>query len=151
MHYQYQHTNDSIFDSIYFFGSIGKDHGIRLHEILSDSPYDPYTLKDTKTEYTTLYTTRLKYHEYQAMRLHYNVINPITITLPCGIHNSIEEIVRYFKYRTPGFVTNKVKINISGLDDIKYESEMKALKSEILNAIKENGDCLTKVNDIEFI
>ena len=85
------------------------------------------------------------------MRLIYSDINPLTITLPCGVRNGIEEIVRYFKYRTPGFITNKVKINISGLSDIKYESEMNALKKEILTALKENGDCLTKVNEIEFI
>jgi hypothetical protein len=85
------------------------------------------------------------------MRLKYGNINPLTITLPCGIRNGVEEIVRYFKYRTPGFITNKVKINISGLDEIKYESEMNALKKEIYNALKENGDCLTKINEIEFI
>lgn len=148
---RFTHTNDSIFDNIYYFGAVGKDHGARLHEILSDSPYDPYTLVNTKTENTTLYNKKLKYHEYQAIRLNYGNINPLTITLPCGCRNGIEEIVRYFKYRTPGFITNKVKINISGLDDIKYESEMKALKKEIIDALKENGDCLTKVNEIEFI
>ena len=148
---RFSHTNDSIFDSTYFFGSIGKDHGLRLHEILSDGPYDPYTLKNTKTENTTLYNRSLKYHEYQATRLYYSNINPLTITLPCGIRNGIEEITRYFRYRTPGFVTNKVKINISGLTDIKYESEINALKKEIMNALNDNGDCLTKINEIEFI
>lgn len=149
--YRFSHSNDSIFDSTYYFGVIGKDHGTTLHEILSDSLYDPYVLQNTKTENTTLYNRSLKYHEYQAMRLIYSDINPLTITLPCGVRNGIEEIVRYFKYRTPGFITNKVKINISGLSDIKYESEMNALKKEILTALKENGDCLTKVNEIEFI
>jgi hypothetical protein len=85
------------------------------------------------------------------MRLNYSKINPLIITLPCGIRNGIEEIVRYFRYRTPGFVTNKVKINISGLEEIKYESEMNALKKEIYKALEENGDCLTKINEIEFI
>jgi hypothetical protein len=149
--YRFGHNNDSIFDAMYYFGAIGKDHGTRLHEILSDDLYDPYSLQNTKTENTTLYTKALKYHEYQAMRLKYGNINPLTITLPCGIRNGVEEIVRYFKYRTPGFITNKVKINISGLDEIKYESEMNALKKEIYNALKENGDCLTKINEIEFI
>lgn len=149
--YRFSHTNDSIFDTIHYFGAVGKDHGTRLHEILSDNLYDPYVLQNTKTENTTLYIKSLKYHEYQAMRLNYGNINPLTITLPCGIRNGIEEIVRYFKYRTPGFITNKVKINISGLDEIKYESEMNALKKEIYKALEEDGDCLTKINEIEFI
>ena len=93
----------------------------------------------------------MKYHEYQAIRLFYSKINELTITLPCGVRNGIEEIVRYFRYRTPGYITNKVKINISGLEDIKYESEMNALKNDILEALKASGDCLTKVNEIEFI
>ena len=149
--YRFNHTNDSIFDATHYFGIVGKDHGTRLHEILSDSPYDPYVLQNTKTENTTLYIKSLKFHEYQAMRLNYSNINPLTITLPCGIRNGIEEIVRYFKYRTPGFVTNKVKININGLDEIKYESEINALKKEIYSALQENGDCLIKINEIEFI
>ena len=149
--YRFSHTNDSIFDATHYFGAVGKDHGTRLHEILSDSVYDPYALQNTKTENTTLYIKALKFHEYQAMRLNYSKINPLIITLPCGIRNGIEEIVRYFRYRTPGFVTNKVKINISGLEEIKYESEMNALKKEIYKALEENGDCLTKINEIEFI
>lgn len=148
---RYTHTNDSVFDGTYFFGSIGKDHGARLFEILYDGVYDPYTLKNTKTENTTLYNRALKYHEYQATRLYYNRINPLTITLPCGPRNGVEEIVRYFRYRNPGFVSNKIKLNICGLDDIKYESELNALKSDILEALNQHGDCLTKINDIEFI
>lgn len=148
---RFTHNNDSIFDGTYFFGSIGKDHGARLFEILYDGIYDPYTLKNTKTENTTLYNRSLKYHEYQATRLYYSRINPLTITIPCGPRNGIEEIVRYFRYRNPGFISNKVKINICGLDDIKYESELNALKTEIMEALNTHGDCLTKVNEIEFI
>lgn len=149
--YRFTHNNDSIFDNTYYFGIVGKDHGARMHEILSDSVFDPYATVNTKTENTTLYIKKLKYHEYQAMRLFYSKINELTITLPCGVRNGIEEIIRYFRYRTPGYVTNKVKINISGLEDIKYESEINALKNEILDALTANGDCLTKVNEIEFI
>ena len=149
--YRFTHNNDSIFDSTYYFGIVGKEYGSRLHEILNNSPFDPYTVVNTKTENTTLYIKKLKYHEYQAMRLFYSKVNELTITLPCGVRNGIEEIVRYFRYRTPGYITNKVKINISGLEDIKYESEMNALKNDILEALKASGDCLTKVNEIEFI
>lgn len=145
------HTHDSIFDSTYYFGCVGKDHGTRLHEILSDSQYDCYALQNTKVENTTLYNKALTYGEYQANRLYYEKINPINITIPCGIRNSVDEIIRYFRYRNPGFVSNNLKINISGLDEIKLESEATALKNEIIAAIKENADCLTTIKEIEFI
>lgn len=148
---RFTHNNDSIFDGTYYIGCLGKEHGTRMHEILSDEPYDFYTLQNSKMENATLYNRVLKYHEYQANRLHFSKINPLTITLPCGVRNGIEEIVRYFRYRNPGFISNKVKINISGLGDIKLESELKALKKEILNAIEQHGDGLTDINDIEFI
>jgi hypothetical protein len=122
-----------------------------LHEILSDAPYDYYVLQNTKTENTTLYNRSLTYSEYQATRLYFEKINPLTITIPCGIRNGIDEIVRYFRYRSPGFVSNNLKINISGLEKIKLESEATALKTEILNAISENADCLTTIKEIEFI
>lgn len=148
---RHSHSNDSIFDSTYYFGCVGKDHGIRLHEILSDSPYDSYTLQNAKMENTTLYTKVLTYGEYQANRLYFEKINSINITIPCGIRNGIDEIVRYFKYRSPGFVSNNLKINISGLDEITLESEATALKNDIIAAIKENADCLTTIKEIEFI
>lgn len=148
---RYTHTNDSIFNSSYYIGVVGKEYGTTLHDILSDASYDPYALLNTKIENTTLYNKKLAYHEYQATRLHFTKINPLTITIPCGIRNGIEEIVRYFRYRNPGFITNKVKLNISGLPDIEYESELNALKKEILSALENNTDCLTKVTEIEFI
>lgn len=145
------HTNDSIFDSTYYFGCVGKDHGARLHEILSGLSYDNYVLQNTKAENTTLYNKVLSYGEYQASRLYFEKINSLNITIPCGIRNGIDEIIRYFKYRSPGFISNNLKINISGLDEIKLESEATALKQEIINAIRENADCLTNIKEIEFI
>lgn len=148
---RYTHTNTSIFENSYYIGTIGKEYGTTLHEILSDLLYDPYALKNSKIENITLYNKKLAYHEYQITRLHFTKINPLVITLPCGIRNGVEEIIRYFKYRNPGYITSKIKLNISGIPNIKYESEVNALKKKILSALENNGDCLIKVKEIEFI
>ena len=49
------------------------------------------------------------------MRLKNEKINDLILTLPCGIRNSIDEMVRFFKYNSSPYVTNKVKINIAGV------------------------------------
>lgn len=139
-----------VFDNTYYFGTIGKRYGTTLNEILSDQKVDPYAILNTKTENTTLYNTSLEYYQYQANRLHFEKLQPLTITIPCGIRNGIEEIIRYFKYSKPGSISNKIKINISGIDDIKLEDEVHALKENILGAL-ENTDYLTNIKEIEFI
>ena len=145
------HTNTSIFDYNYYYGAIGKRYGTTLGEVLRvPNGIEPYSVKNTKCENTTLYKKTLAYHEYQANRLHFGKINDLILTIPCGIHNGIEEIVRSFKYNKPSSVSNSIKINISGVEGIKSESEMNRLKSNILLALKDN-DCLTNINEIEFI
>lgn len=147
----HQHTNSSIFDATYYLGTIGKKYGTSLNEILMGNIlYDPYACMNSKIENTTLYNRTLAYYEYQANRLYFTTINPLTLTIPCGVRNGIEEIVRYFKYNKPGAVSNKLKINISGIEDIKLESEIEALKTTILDAIAD-ADCLTTIKEIEFI
>ena len=147
----HSHTNTTIFGYNYYFGIIGKRYGTTLGEILkAPGGKEPYAITNTKCENATLYRKTLAYHEYQANRLHFGRINDLSLTIPCGIRNGIEEIVRYFKYNKPASISNSVKINISGVNGIKNESELNRLKSNILIALKDN-DCLTTVNEIEFI
>lgn len=147
----HQHTNTSIFDATYYYGVVGKKFGTTLNQILNGVVNkDPYSIKNSKTENTTLYIRNLEYYEYQANRLNFNKINPLILTLPCGIRNGIEEIIRYFKFNKPSSYSNKVKINISGIDGVKTGAEVNALKTNIANALAES-DCLITVKDIEFI
>ena len=131
---------------------MGKKHGTTLGEIInSHLKYDPYTIKNTKTENTVIYNRVLSYYEYQAMRLKFSKINPLVLTLPCGVRNGIEEIIRYFKFAKPASISNSVKINISGIDDkIFLERDLEHLKSYILDSLS-NTDYLTTIKEIEFI
>lgn len=148
----YRHTNVSIFDADYYFGTIAKRYGTTLNEILNgNSKIDPYAIINTKAENTVVYNRILSYYEYQAMRLYFTKVNPLILTIPCGIRNGVEEIIRYFKFNKPGSISNKVKINICGIKDkVNLESDMEYLKSSILTTLS-NSDCLNIVKEIEFI
>ena len=92
----------------------------------------------------------MEYYEYQAMRLREKRINPVILTLPCGNRNSIDEIVRYFKYNSAGAISNKVKINITGTG-LQTEGEFELVRKEIMEVLENNKDCLVEVKEIEFI
>lgn len=149
--YKYSHYNNLIFDSSYYLGIVGKQYGTTLNEILNGhSVYDSYSCKNSKVENTSIIRRNISYYEYQALRLKYSKINPLVLTLPCGIRNGIEEIIRYFKFAKPASISSKIKINIAGLDGIKNNKQKELLKSSIKNALK-NNDYLIDINEIEFI
>lgn len=143
--------SNSFFDNVYTIGSVSKSHGLGLNELLYNGKADPYAVNNTKLKNLTLYNRKLNYFEQQASLLYFKKINPLILTLPCGIRNGMEEIVRYFKYNKPGNISNKLKINISGLNDINLKRDSEILKSQILNTIQNETDCLLEVEDIEFI
>ena len=143
--------SNSFFDNVYLIGSIAKSHGLTLSELLYNDKKDPYSFKNTKLRNLTIYNRKLNYHEQQASLLYFKKINPIILTLPCGIRNGIEEITRYFKFNSPGSISNKIKINIAGLDDIDLKRDTNILKSQIVDIIQKEADCLIEVENIEFI
>lgn len=149
---KYTRTLNSIFDGVYYYGIMGKKHGTTLGEIINPQlKYDAYAIRNTKTENTVIYNRPLSYYEYQAMRLNFSKINPLVLTLPCGVRNGIEEIIRYFKFAKPASISNSVKINISGIDDkIFLERDLEELKTYILDSLS-NTDYLTTIKEIEFI
>lgn len=146
----YVNSNGTIFDTTYYVGCVGKKYGTTMGKILSDSNFDPYACKNIKMENLTLYTKTLDYYEYQAMRLYGKKVNPISLTLPCGQRNNIEEIVRYFKYVAPQSIANSVKINVSGTG-LTTAGEFDLLEKEIRQALENELDCLVDVKQIQFI
>lgn len=143
--------SNSFFDNVYMIGAIAKSHGLTLSELLYGGKKDPYAFKNSKLRNLTIYNRKLNYHEQQASLLYFKKINPIILTIPCGIRNGIEEITRYFKFNSPGNVSNKIKINIAGLDDIDLKRDTNILKSQISDIIQKEADCLIEVENIEFI
>ena len=146
----FMHGNGSIFNATYYIGCLGKKYGTTINKILNNSFYDPYICKNSKIENLSIYNRALKYNEYQAMRLKDKNINRLILTLPCGARNSVDEIVRYFKYNSAGAISNKVKINISGTG-LETQGEFDLLKKEIMTTLENTKDCLVDVKEIEFI
>lgn len=146
----YVSSNGTTFNTTYYIGTLGKKYGTTLNKILHNSPYDPYTCKNSKFENMQIYNRALKYYEYQAMRMRGKKINQMILTLPCGNRNSIDEMVRYFKYVSSPAISNKIKINIAGTG-LKTEGEFDMLRKEIEAVLEDNKDCLVTVKDIEFV
>ena len=84
------------------------------------------------------------------MRLRNKKINELILTLPCGNRNSIDEMVRYFKYVSSPAISNKIKVNITGTG-LKTEGEFDILRKEIETVLENNKDCLVSIKDIEFV
>lgn len=146
----YVYSNGTTFNNSYYLGCIGKKYGTTVNKILNNSFFDPYICKNSKVENLSIYNKSLTYNEYQAMRLRNKNINKIILTLPCGMRNSVDEIVRYFKYNAAGAMSNKVKINISGTG-LETQGEFDLLKKEILATLEESKDCLVDIKEIEFV
>lgn len=146
----YVASNGNIFDMTYYIGNLGKKYGTTLNKILNNSPFDPYTCKESKIEDLKIYTKSLSLYEYQAMRMKGKQINDLILTLPCGNRNSLDEMVRYFKYVSSPSISNKIKINVSGTG-LKTDGEFDMLRKEIMSALENQMDCLVQVEDIEFI
>lgn len=146
----YVNSYGNIFDLSYYVGAVGRNYGTTMHRILYDELDDRYACNNCKMENTMVFTKRLSYHEYQAIRLKGHKINPISLTLPAGQHNNIEEVVRYFKYVPPTAISNKIKINISGTG-FNTKGEFELLENEIRNRLSDEKDCLVDIEKIEFV
>lgn len=146
----YVNSNGTIFDTTYYIGCTGKKYGTTMSKILYDTGFDPYACKNTKFENFRIYTKKLEFYEYQAVRMVNKEINTIALTVPCGHRDNIEEIIRYFKYAAPGAIANNVKINISGTG-LTTRGEFELLEKEIRLALQDELDCIVDVQQIEFI
>ena len=146
----YVNSNGNMFSNTYYIGCLGKQYGTTMNEILHNGDYDPYACKNSEMQNLSLYKKTMTYGEYQAIRLRNTNINELFITLPCGIRNNVEEIVRYFKYNAPSSMSNRVRINIAGAG-LRTEGEYDALRKELLNSINNAKDCLIQIEDIQFI
>lgn len=146
----YVSSDGTTFNSTYYLGCLGKKYGTTLNKILKNGVYDPYVCKNSKVENLSIYNKKLDYYQYQAMRLRDKKINKIILTLPCGNRNSIDEMVRFFKYNASPAISNKVKINITGTG-LQTEGEFDLLRKEIMAVLENNKDCLVDVKEIEFV
>ena len=146
----YESSGGTLFTTNYYLGTIAKKYGTTLNKLLKNSPYDPYTCKHAIVDKMTLHKKSLSYYEYLAMRMRNTYVNKLFLTLPCGMRNNIDQMVRFFRYNVSPAISNKVKINISGTG-LSTEGQFEMLRKEIMATLENNTDCLMTVKDIEFI
>lgn len=121
--------------------------------LLSDFLYldeNCFNTRNIKIRNIKFYNKRLNDAEWQAIQLSKNELSPVTITLPCGQKNNLEEIIRYFKFTPPTNIANTISINVkhSGIEDI---STQKQLAVELLNKINSELSLPVTIKEINFI
>lgn len=140
-----------LFNHVYYFGTIGKEYGSYLNEVLSnDVLHDPYACRDGECENTFFIAKSLQLYEYQSMRLYGKNINPLVLTLPCGIRNGVDEMLRFFKYSGGGAFSNYVRVNIDG-HGLTNPADIENIRNIILSELDKRGDALLQVNDFNFV
>lgn len=145
--------NDShkqIFNYPLIFGNVCYKNNTYLHDFLS-LPENLFKTPNLRIKNITAYSKTLGYGENKALRLARYGIRPITITLPAGLTNKVEEITRYFKYIEPETATNYIDINIHGCKDYIEPKDRANIINNIKNSIGTGIDTVIGVNEIKFV
>lgn len=138
-----------LFEHPLLFGSPKYKRDTLLSEMLKlDS--DTYKSKNVKIRNLAAYCKLLTAAESQAIALSNTKLQPLTITLPCGQKNNLEEIIRYFKLTPPPNVSNYIDINIkhSGIDNI---IDQQNLAADLLAKINTELSLPVVIKEINFI
>lgn len=77
-------------------------------------------------------------------------INHITLTLPCGKRNAVDEIERFLKYSGGGSMAPAIQINIAG-HGIPPGSQRDALAARIKSDIEASIDGTVEVKGVEML
>lgn len=138
-----------LFDSPVLFGTLKYKRDTLLSDFLQLDK-NQFDTKNIKIKNNKWYSKILNDAEWQAVQLNSGKLHPITITLPCGQKNNLEEIIRYFKFTPPSNIANTISINIkhSGIEDIATQ---KQLAVDLLNKINTELSLPVTIKEINFI
>ena len=109
-----------------------------------------YYARDVKVKNLFIYDRPIKDEEVLALDVYKTDINDLTISIPAGQRNNIEEIERYFKLSQKYNVSNDINIYIknTGITDVNLQNNIKNLILNDARAILPLG---VNINNIEFI
>lgn len=132
----------------FYAGTAGFYNNTDLATYLKQPGY--YYLNNTKLKNIFLYDRSLKDDEILALNMFDTPINDLVLSIPAGQRNNIEEIERYFKFRTKD--SSSKKINVYVKNTSIYDTDM---QNNIKNLIlQESASILplgVNINDIQFI
>jgi hypothetical protein len=146
---KFVYNTKNVFNYPFIIGSAVYRNGVSLSDFL-ELEDSPFKVKNLRFKNFYMYSKVLEQYERQALLLSISGIEPLTISLPGGQQNNLEEIVRFFKYAPPSNMSNKLRINIKNAEIDSVEDRQK-LALEILNKINEELACPLTIKEINFI
>lgn len=139
--------NDLFSDDI-TIGAEGFYNGQALSDYLKRS--NLYKSRNTTIDNLAILNKALLPREVEVIGLIGQTVDPLTLSIPCGQRNNIEEILRTFKFGVPDSYSNHIKVEVknSGITNTDLQT---ALKSNIENTLSKytKGDVI--IDDISFI
>jgi hypothetical protein len=138
--------DDLFYDDI-FIGTAGSTNNTPLMNVIYKPNY--YTVHDGNVSNFKIYNTPLEDYEIHSLLLESQRIQDVTLTLPCGQRNNIEEIRRMFFFQPPNSKSTDVDIVIKN-STITNTSIQQSIKDRILFDIKKYLPGNVNINNITF-
>lgn len=157
------YTNGILLSSISFdsnkyrFNSVFKTHfllgatGFHNEQTLGEFCLQPknYFIDNVTVANLKIYNESLLGHQLQALALEDIPVDNLSISLPCGQRNNIEEINKIFKFTQPYNKSNNVNIVVKNLGSVTSD-----VKTGVVNNLLVNLDNIlpthVNINDIRF-
>jgi len=138
---------DDLFGDDIFIGTAGESNNTPLMNILKQKNY--YTIHNSTVSNLKLYNIPLKDYEIHGLLLEPRKIQYLTLTLPCGQRNNMEEIRRLFFFQPPNSKSTDINVNVKNSTIISQELR-DSIKNRILIDIKSYLPGHVNINDITF-
>lgn len=141
---KYKFSN--IIDRPFFVGTATYSNSIPIFEYLQDNSFN---CKNIKIKNFYLYNQALNYFDIMFHIRANKTVEDMVLDLPCGRRNYIEEIERYFKFRTPGSKSTLFNIVFknSGISNTVLKNE---IEKRVYNLLATTAPAYTRVNKIKW-
>jgi hypothetical protein len=141
---KYKFSN--LFYRPFFIGTAIHTNNIPLFQYLNDNSFNCIGVK-LKNFY--LYDEALNYFDILFHNKIYQKIEDIVFDMPCGKRNYLEEIERYFKFRTPGNKSSVINIVLknSGINNQQLKDE---IEKRISRLLAKAAPAYTKVSQFKW-
>jgi hypothetical protein len=136
----------NLFTRPFFFGTGPYFNTVPIFDYLK---LDTLNAKDIKMKNVYIYNKALNYFDIMFHNKANSQISDIVFDLPSGRRNYLEEIERYFKYKTPGHKSPQLNVVLknTGINDNVLRKE---IESRIYSLLDKSLPAYTKVNTVKW-
>jgi hypothetical protein len=141
---KYKFSN--LFYRPFLIGTATHTNNIPLFQYLNDVSFN---CRGIKLKNFYLYNQALNYFDILFHNRIYQKVEDIVLDLPCGKRSYIEEIERYFKFRTPGNKSPIINVVLknSGINNQQLRNE---IEKRIYKLLQQTAPVYTKVNQFKW-